>query len=72
MQDVRVPSLPSAVYLAAYDVYCHLYGQQPAMVDIKNGCRGGFTPHELIAFLYARSLTRAEWGSRFDEAMRRR
>lgn len=49
VQPVDVRVIPEAVYRAAYEVYCYLYGPQPAMVDIEKGCRGGFTPGELIA-----------------------
>ena len=49
--------MPSSVTLRAYEVYCHLYGAQPAMVDLAgHGCRGGFGIGELIAFLYARII----------------
>lgn len=59
---------PAVVTMRAYEVYCHLYGEQPAMVT--DGCRGGFGAGELIAFLYARSFPKEEWRKRFDEAMR--
>ena len=57
----------TVVTLAAYEVYCHLYGKQEAMIT--GGCRGGFSSGELIAFLYARSFPRNEWRQRFDEAL---
>lgn len=64
--------LPSAVTLRAYEVYCHLYGEQPAMVDLAGrGCRGGFGVGELLAFLYARSFPKEEWRARFDEGLQR-
>ena len=64
--------MPSVVTLRAYEVYCHLYGPQPAMVDLEGrGCRGGFGVGELIAFLYARSFPKVEWRKRFDEALTR-
>lgn len=64
--------MPSEVTLRAYEVYCALYGQQPAMVDLAGrGCRGGFGVGELVAFLYARSFPKNEWQERFDEALRR-
>jgi hypothetical protein len=64
--------LPSTVTLRAYEVYCHLYGPQPAMVDLAGrGCRGGFGVGELIAFLYARSFPKEEWHKRVDEAFKR-
>jgi hypothetical protein len=60
--------LSSAVTLKAYEVYCHLYGEQKALVT--GGCRGGFSTGELIAFLYAHSFPKTEWRSRADEALR--
>ncbi len=56
------------VTLRAYEVYCHLYGEQPAMVT--GWCRGGFGAGELIAFLYAHSFPKEEWRARVDEAFR--
>ena len=56
------------VTLRAYEVYCHVYGPQPAMVT--GGCRGGFSNGELIAFLYARSFPKEEWRDRSQEAFR--
>ncbi|MCP4339848.1 MAG: hypothetical protein GY799_13395 [Desulfobulbaceae bacterium] len=52
----------------AYEVYCHVYGKQEAMVT--GGCRGGFSSGELIAFLYARSFPMEEWNDRVNEAFR--
>jgi predicted HAD superfamily Cof-like phosphohydrolase len=64
--------MPSEVTLRAYEVYCALYGEQPALVDLAGrGCRGGFGVGELVAFLYARSFPKTEWRQRFDEAIRR-
>lgn len=61
----------SDVTLAAYEVYCHLYGAQPAMVDLAGrGCRGGFGIGDLTAFLYARSFPKAEWRARVDDAFK--
>lgn len=57
---------PQAVTMAAYEVYCQLYGPQEAMVT--GDCRGGFGVGELIAFLYARSFPKSEWRQRVDEA----
>lgn len=63
--------IPKAVALAAYEVYCELYGAQPALVDLEGqGCRGGFGVNELVAFLYARGFPKAEWRARADEAIR--
>lgn len=57
---------PAVVCMKAYEVYCALYREQPAMVN--DGCRGGFSSGELIAFLYAATFPRAEWRVRVDEA----
>lgn len=59
---------PQVVTMRAYEVYCHLYGRQRAMVE--GGCRGGFGVGELVAFLYARSFPKEEWRVRVDEAFR--
>lgn len=59
---------PTPVFMAAYEVYCHIYGAQKAMVE--NGCRGGFDVGEIVAFLYARAFPKAEWRIRVDEAFR--
>jgi len=68
----RNPVMPSSVTLRAYEVYCHIFGPQPAMVDLAGrNCRGGFGAGELIAFLYARSFPIEEWSTRFNEALRR-
>jgi hypothetical protein len=58
--------VPKVVAMAAYEVYCHIYGSQEAMVT--GGCRGGFGAGELIAFLYARSFPKSEWVKRVGEA----
>jgi len=55
-----------SVYMAAYEVYCHVYSPQEAMIT--GSCRGGFGIGELVAFLYARSFPRNEWRERVDEA----
>ena len=60
--------LPKVVTMAAYEVYCHLYGSQEALVT--GWCRGGFSPGELTAFLYARSFPKTEWRMRADEAFK--
>ncbi len=54
------------VSLKAYEVYCHVYGQQEALIT--GDCRGGFGAGELIAFLYARSFPKNEWRDRVNEA----
>ena len=55
------------VTLAAYEVYCALFGKQEALIT--GNCRGGFGTGELIAFLYARAFPRGEWKKRFEEAL---
>jgi hypothetical protein len=50
--------LTTAVTLRTYEVYCHLYRPQPAMVT--GDCRGGFSAGEIVAFLYARSFPQTE------------
>ena len=60
------------VVLRAYEVYCHVHGAQPAMVDVAKGCRGGFGLGEIIAFLYARSFPREQWRERIEEALEAR
>lgn len=59
-------TVPEAVYMAAYEVYCEVFSPQPALIE--GWCRGGFGLGELTAFLYARSFPRKEWRSRVDEA----
>ena len=66
-RDHKGGKLAQTVTLRAYEVYCHLYGPQEAMVT--GGCRGGFSTGELIAFLYARSFPKIEWKTRVDEAL---
>lgn len=58
--------ISTKVTLAAYEVYCHVCAPQPALIE--GWCRGGFSPGELIAFLYARSFPKQEWRARVDEA----
>lgn len=65
-RDRRGGKIPEPVYMAAYEVYSHVYAPQKAMIE--GGCRGGFSTSEIIAFLYARSFPRAEWERRVDEA----
>lgn len=57
--------VPKEVALMAYEVYCHLYGPQPAMVT--GWCRGGFGACEMIAMLYARQFPKSEWRERVHE-----
>lgn len=68
--DMRLrPYVPEDVALRAYEVYSHVFGAQPAM--IQGACRGGFGAGELLALLYARSFPKDEWSYRVDEAMRK-
>ena len=62
--------IPKAVTMRAYEVYCHVYGPQEAMIDDEGrGCRGGFDIlTEIAPFLYARSFPKEEWRRRVDEA----
>ena len=62
--------VPEPVALRAYEVYCHVYSPQPAMIDVAKGCRGGFSVGEIVCFLYARSFPKEEWQARFEEASR--
>lgn len=59
---------PTVVTMKAYEVYCHVYAPQTAMVT--GNCRGGFSTGELIAFLYASSFPKDQWRARVDEAFR--
>ena len=68
----RNPYVPADVALRAYEVYCALFGEQPAMVDLAGrNCRDGFGAGELVAFLYARSFPKEEWKARVNEALKR-
>lgn len=60
--------LRTEVTLRAYEVYSRVYAPQEAMIT--NGCRGGFSIGEIIAFLYARSFPETEWSQRVDEAFK--
>lgn len=63
--------ISSLVTLRAYEVYCELYGPQPALLDLAGkNCRGGFSSGELIAFLYAHSYPKSEWRARVAEAFK--
>lgn len=69
--DRKGGKLSSDVTLRAYEVYCAVWGPQPAMIDLAGrNCRGGFSTGEIIAFLYARSFPKDEWRARVDEALR--
>lgn len=65
--DHRGGKCPKVVTMAAYEVYCHVFGPQEAMVT--GGCRGGFSTGELIAFLYAKSFPKDQWRERMDQAL---
>lgn len=64
--DRKGGKLAKVVTMRAYEVYCHKYGSQEAMVT--GWCRGGFSTSELIAFLYARTFPKEQWSDRVDEA----
>jgi hypothetical protein len=66
--DYKGGQLRTEVTLRAYEVYCHVYGKQEALIT--GHCRGGLSTGELIAFLYARSFPKNEWRDRVDEAFR--
>ncbi len=59
-------SVPEAVHLEAYKVYCEIHGDQPALVE--GNCRSGFSVSELVAFLYAGNFPKDEWSVRVYEA----
>ncbi len=61
-------TVPEPVYMAAYEVYCHIYTPQEALIT--GHCRGGFGLGELVAYLYARHFPREEWQDRADEAFK--
>jgi hypothetical protein len=65
-RNLRRATLREEVVLRAYEVYCHLWGPQAAMIT--GSCRGGYGVGELTAFLYARSFPKEEWRARVDEA----
>lgn len=64
----RRSRVPKVVTMAAYEVHCHVFTAQLALVT--GECRGGFGINELTAFLYARSFPRSEWRMRVDEALK--
>ena len=67
-RDNAPRAVRTEVTMRAYEVYCHLYSPQEALVT--GGCRGGFGVGELIAFLYAHSFPKEQWRARADEAFR--
>ena len=66
--DHKGGEIRTEVTLKAYEVYSHVYGKQEALII--GYCRGGFSTGELIAFLYARSFPKSEWGKRVKEAFK--
>lgn len=62
----KTAQIPRDVYMAAYEVYCHVYAPQAAM--IQGHCRGGFGTGEFLAFLYARAFPKHEWRARVEAA----
>lgn len=64
--------VPQVVTMRAYEVYCHLYGKQEALVTgvCRGGCRGGFSSGELMAFLYVYPFPKGEWSIRVQEAFK--
>jgi len=63
------PQIPEDVYMAAYEVYCHVYSPQEALIDLDGrNCRGGFSMVELVGFLYAKQFPKEQWKQRYDEA----
>ena len=64
--DNKGGKLRTEVTLAAYEVYCHIFAPQKALIT--GNCRGGLSTGELIAFLYARSFPKDEWKKRVAEA----
>ena len=64
----RQSRMPQVVTLMAYEVYCHIWGEQKALIE--GECRGGFGIGELCALLYARNFPRSEWQVRFHDAIR--
>lgn len=71
VQSSDCPStVPAAVSLRAYEVYCVVYGGAQSAI-VEGDCRGGFGVGELVALLYARSFPREEWKVRFKQATER-
>ena len=61
-------TVPEPVYMAAYEVYCHVYRPQEAMIT--GSCRGGFGVGELVGFLYVRSFPKDQWIDKWQEVNR--
>ena len=59
-------TIPRAMHLRAYMVYCHIWGEQKALIT--GDCRGGFGICELLSFLYAYPFPKEQWKQRVREA----
>ena len=68
VQATDLVKISTAVTRRAYEVYCHVYGKQEALMV--GNCRGGFSTGELIAYLYARAFPENEWRQRVDEVFK--
>lgn len=64
--DHKGGKISSLVTLRAYEVHCHVWAPQEAMIT--GWCRGGFSTAELITYLYAHSYPVSEWKERYEEA----
>jgi hypothetical protein len=51
---------PQSVTMRAYEVYCHVYGPQEALVT--GGCKSSFSTGELVGFVYAHSFSQGRNG----------
>ena len=59
----------SIVTIAAYEVYCSIYGSTARFAGIEtNDCGSEFSKNELVALLYARSFSEKEWPRRYHQA----
>jgi len=65
IQPCKDRFISKAVTTLAYEVYCHIFTPQEALIT--GNCRGGFGSTELIGLLYARNFPRDQWLSRFRE-----
>ena len=62
-------TVPESVYMSAYEVYCHVWAPQEALIDLEGrNCRGGWSMGDLVAYLYARQFPKEEWKDRCNEA----
>ena len=60
--------IPEQVALRADEVYCEIWGEQPALISKERDYRGGFSVGEVVCLLYAHTFPKAEWRNRFKEA----